>query len=309
MPDQTLDDLRDTLATLQTEAVGDVGDLDLMTTAELVAAMNRTNAEVDAAVAAESDSIARAVDMIAERMARGGRLLYVGAGTAGRVGVLDASEIPPTFGTDPALVVGIIAGGESAVRNAVENAEDDAEAGAATIAEHAVGPDDVLVGISASGRTPYVRAALRAADEVGAGTVAIANNRGSEIGAVAQIAIEVVVGPEIVSGSTRLKSGTAQKLVVNMLSTLAMVKLGKVYGSLMVDLRATNEKLRARSQRTVMVATGASAAEASEALDAADGWIKAAILIRQSGLSATEALHLLEQHDGRLRSALQSTKE
>ncbi|WP_040167915.1 N-acetylmuramic acid 6-phosphate etherase [Microbacterium gorillae] len=309
MPDRTLDALRDTLATLDTEAVSDAGDLDVMTTAELVAAMNRENARVPAAVEAESAQIAAAVDMVAERMPRGGRLLYVGAGTAGRIGVLDASEIPPTFGTAPGLVVGVMAGGDVAIRTAVENAEDDAEAGAATVAAHGVGPDDVLVGISASGRTPYVRGALAAANAVGAGTVAIANNRGSEIGAVAQIAIEVVVGPELVSGSTRLKAGTAQKLVVNAISTLAMIKLGKVYGSLMVDLRATNEKLRARSQRTVMTATGATAAEATDALDAAHGWIKAAILVRQSGLSATEALLLLDDHGGRLRAALDSTKE
>lgn len=307
MPDQTLDALRDSLAALDTEAVCDAGDLDTMTTDELVAAMNRENAKVPEAVAAESAHIAAAVDMVAERLARGGRLLYIGAGTAGRIGVLDASEIPPTFGTEPTLVVGIMAGGEVAIRTAVENAEDDAAAGAAALGEHAVGPDDVVVGISASGRTPYVRGALEAANELGAGTVAIANNRGSAIGSVAQIAIEVVVGPELVSGSTRLKAGTAQKLVVNAISTLVMVKLGKVYGSLMVDMRATNEKLRARSQRTVMTATGASAAEAADALDSADGWIKAAILVRQSGLSASDALDLLQAHHGRLRDALTAT--
>jgi N-acetylmuramic acid 6-phosphate etherase len=298
-------DLRETLETLATEAVSDsTRDLDIMSIEELVAAMNAANAEVPVAVARESASIIAAATGVAERMRRGGRLIYAGAGTAGRMGVLDASEIPPTFGAAPELVVGLMAGGPEALHTAVENAEDDADAGRAAVQAIDIGPLDAVVGISASGRTPFVLGAIDQARAAGAFTVGLACNAGSPLGREAEVGIEVVVGPEILTGSTRLKAGTAQKLVLNMISTISMVRLGKVYGNLMVDLRATNAKLRARSERTVMLATGADPQEAAEALDATGGWIKAAILMSETTLDADAAVRLLAEHDGRLREAL-----
>ncbi|MFF2050656.1 N-acetylmuramic acid 6-phosphate etherase [Leifsonia sp. NPDC058194] len=303
-----LADLRETLGTLATEAVSDsTGDLDIMSIEELVDAMNVANAEVPVAVARESASIVAAVTGVSERMRRGGRLIYAGAGTAGRMGVLDASEIPPTFGAPPELVVGLMAGGPEALHTAVENAEDDEEAGRAAVRGITIGPLDALVGISASGRTPFVLGAIDQARRAGAFTVGLACNPGSPLGRDAEVGIEVVVGPEILTGSTRLKAGTAQKLVLNMISTGAMVRLGKVYGNLMVDLRATNAKLRARSERTVMLATGTDAQQAAEVLDATGGWIKAAILMSETTLDADAAVRLLAEHGGRLRDALSET--
>ena len=300
-----LTELLDVLSTLGTEASStERGDLDLLDTAELVERMNAEDHRVPAAVAERSAEIAAAVDGITARFRRGGRLIYIGAGTAGRVGVLDASECPPTFGTDPSMVVGLIAGGETAIRSAVENAEDDTEAAAASLREIALTDHDTVVGISASGRTPYVVGGLEYARGVGALTVAIASNAASEIGAVADIAIEVVTGPEFISGSTRLKSGTAQKLVVNMLTTLSMIKLGKTHRGVMVDLLATNEKLHARSIRTVTELTGAGVEEASTALAAADGSVKLAILMVSTGAAADTAADALREADGILRVAI-----
>lgn len=297
--------LLDVLSTLGTEAsTTERGDLDLLETAELVRRMNAEDHRVPTAVGERSAEIASAVDGITERFRAGGRLIYLGAGTAGRVGVLDASECPPTFGTDPSMVVGLIAGGETAIRAAVENAEDDGEAAATSLRELGLTERDTVVGISASGRTPYVVGGLEFARSVGALTVAIASNPASEIGAVAEIAIEVVTGPEFISGSTRLKSGTAQKLVVNMLTTLSMIKLGKTHHGVMVDLLATNEKLHARSIRTVTELTGAGVDEASEALDAAGGSVKLAILMISTGASADVAAHALDGADGILRVAI-----
>jgi N-acetylmuramic acid 6-phosphate etherase len=297
--------LLDVLSTLGTEAsTTERGDLDLLETAELVRRMNAEDHRVPTAVGERSAEIAAAVDGITERFRAGGRLIYLGAGTAGRVGVLDASECPPTFGTDPSMVVGLIAGGETAIRAAVENAEDDDEAAAASLQELGLTERDTVVGISASGRTPYVVGGLEFARKVGALTVAIASNPASEIGAVAEIAIEVVTGPEFISGSTRLKSGTAQKLVVNMLTTLSMIKLGKTHHGVMVDLLATNEKLHARSIRTVTELTGAGVDEASEALDAAGGSVKLAILMISTGASSDVAAHALDEADGILRVAI-----
>ncbi|MEV7633605.1 N-acetylmuramic acid 6-phosphate etherase [Microbacterium sp. NPDC089318] len=302
------EDLRSTLDTLATERVDPAfAELDTLSTVDQVALMTEQGIVAAQAVAAESESIARAIDGIVARLRRGGRLVYVGAGTAGRMGVLDASEIPPTFGTDPSLVVGVIAGGEHALRNAVENAEDDVEAGAA--AASGLGPDDAIVGISASGRTPYVIGALRTARERGAFTVSLACNRGSEISQGVDVAIEVVVGPEVVAGSTRLKAGTAQKLVLNAISTVAMVQSGKVYGNLMVDVQSTNEKLRARAERTVMHATGSTPDEAAAALSAADGSVKLAIALVETGADVATARAALEQADGNLRQALAATRQ
>ena len=303
--DDRLTALLDELAGLGTEeAATERGDLDLLGTVDLVRAMNAEDRKVPEAVAERTAEIAAAVDGITDRLRRGGRLIYLGAGTAGRVGVLDASECPPTFGTDPSMVVGLIAGGETAIRSAVENAEDDADAAAGELRALGLTADDAVVGISASGRTPYVIGGLECARATGALTIAIASNAGSAIGAVADIAIEVVTGPEFISGSTRLKSGTAQKLVVNMLSTLSMIRLGKTYRGVMVDLLATNEKLRARSIRTVTQLAGVGVDEASAALAAADGSVKLALLMLATGAEADAAGDALAGADGILRDAI-----
>ena len=295
----------DELAAMTTEAARDSVDLDTLDTLELVRLMNLGDQAVPLAVAQHAPQIAQAVDGIVERFRRGGRLIYIGAGTAGRIGVLDASECPPTFGTSPDLVRGLIAGGPGALLTAVENAEDDERAAAAELAELGLSELDVVVGISASGRTPYVVGGLHYAREVDALTVAVAQNADSAIGRIADIPIEVVVGPEFVAGSTRLKSGTAQKLVLNMLSTLAMVRLGKTYRGIMVDLVATNEKLRARSLRTVMTVTGVTPEEAEAALDAADGRVKEAILALLTGTSPEDAGRRLDEAEGLLRVAVE----
>lgn len=298
-------DLRDLLDRLATEAVRDeTSELDLLDTGAQLEALNAANAEALAAVHAAAPQIAAAVDAIVARLREGGRLVYVGAGTAGRMGVLDASEIPPTFGTDPALVVGLIAGGDRALRHSVEDAEDDPEQGAADLEAIGVDANDAVVGISASGRTPYVVGALAHARRVGALAVGFACNADSELARVADLAIETVVGPEVVTGSTRLKGGTAQKLVLNAISTLAMVKLGKVHGNLMVDVRATNAKLRARAERIVRLATGVEADAAASALAACDGSVKAAILVTLTGVDPEVAIARLEREDGVLRAAL-----
>lgn len=290
---------------LDTERVNAAyASLDALSTLELVQAMNREDASVAAAVALATEPIAQAVDAIAGRMRRGGRLLYVGAGTPGRLGVLDASEVPPTFGMSPDRVVGVIAGGDGAIRTAVEGAEDDAGLGAHDVAGREVTALDAVIGISASGRTPYVLGAVAEARERGALTAGLACNADSPLGAAADIAIEVVVGPEIISGSTRLKAGTAQKMVLNMLSTLTMVRLGKTYGTLMVDVQITNEKLRARAERTIMRATDCSRAHAAEHLDAAGGSVKTAIVAVLAGLSVEAARAALEEADGFIRDAL-----
>ncbi|WP_336501188.1 N-acetylmuramic acid 6-phosphate etherase [Microbacterium paraoxydans] len=303
--DQRLTTLLAELAGLDTEASStERGDLDLLSTTELVERMNAEDRRVPEAVAGRTTEIAAAVDGITERFRRGGRLIYIGAGTAGRIGVLDASECPPTFGTDPSMVVGLIAGGETAIRSAVENAEDDDEAAALALRDLDLTERDTVVGISASGRTPYVIGGLRYARGLGALTVAIASNAGSAIGAEAEIAIEVVTGPEFISGSTRLKSGTAQKLVVNMLTTLSMIKLGKTYRGVMVDLLATNEKLHARSIRTVSQLAGVDVDAASAALQAADGSVKLALLLLATGASAETAAEALAAADGILRDAI-----
>lgn len=293
------------LSMLDTEAADfERGDLDLRSTIELVREMNAADAVVPGVVATQADAIARAVDAIVERLRRGGRLIYMGAGTAGRIGVLDASECPPTFGTDPSLVVGLIAGGSAAIQRAVEASEDDSRSAATELTTLGLTSDDVVVGISASGRTPYVAGGLSHARESGALTIAVASNPGSVIAGLAEIAIEVVVGPEFLAGSTRLKSGTAQKLVLNMLSTLSMVRLGKTYRGVMVDLQATNEKLHARSVRTVCSLTGISAAEAVATLAACGGSVKQAILVHLSGLTPERAGALLDASHGRLRVAI-----
>lgn len=300
-----LTEMLDVLSTLDTEAsTTERGDLDLLDTAELVRQMNAEDRRVPLAVAERADEIARAIDGITARFRRGGRLIYIGAGTAGRIGVLDASECPPTFGTDPSMVIGLIAGGETAIRSAVENAEDDAQAAEASLRELELTDRDTVVGISASGRTPYVVGGLQYARGLGALTAAVASNRNSDIGGAAEIAIEVATGPEFISGSTRLKAGTAQKLVVNMLTTLSMIKLGKTYRGVMVDLLATNEKLHARSVRTVSQLAGVGVDEAASALGAAKGSVKLALLTLATGADTEPAKAALAEAGGILREAI-----
>lgn len=281
-------------------------DLDLMTTDEMVRAMNEAEAEVPRAVAAASPALSAAVDAVAAQLAAGGRLLYVGAGTPGRLGVLDASECPPTFSTEPWMVQGIIAGGPAALTSAIEGAEDDEDAGRRDLDELGVNATDAVVGISASGRTPYVLGAMRAARAVGAVTVGVSSNEDSLLSAATQFPIEVVVGPEIISGSTRLKAGSAQKQVLNMLSTLSMVKLGKTYGNLMVDVSATNRKLEIRAQNLVREITGADVETARAALAAADQEVKTAIVCITRDVDALTARGLLAEADGFLRRALEA---
>ncbi|MEU0217796.1 N-acetylmuramic acid 6-phosphate etherase, partial [Streptomyces sp. NPDC006265] len=229
---------------------------------------------------------------------------YAGAGTAGRLGILDASECPPTFNTDPSRVVGLIAGGPDAVVTSVEGAEDSRDLARSDLETLALTPDDTVVGISASGRTPYAIGAVEHARARGCLTIGLACNPGSPLAAAADHGIEIVVGPELLTGSTRLKSGTAQKLVLNMLSTITMIRLGKTYGNLMVDVRASNDKLRARSHRIVALATGAEDKEIEEALTATDGEVKNAILAILAGVDGPTANRLLAESDGHLRAAL-----
>ncbi|PCN48060.1 N-acetylmuramic acid 6-phosphate etherase [Curtobacterium sp. 'Ferrero'] len=299
------DALRDELATLTTEAAdAALDDIDLVPTLEAARRMNAADRSVPAAIEPCLPAVAEAADRIAAAFARGGRLVYVGAGTPGRLGVLDASECPPTFGTDPSQVVGVIAGGDVALTTAVEGAEDDEAAAVHDLDALGLTADDVVVGISASGRTPYVLAAIREARRRSATTVSVACNAGSAAGRLADIAIDVVVGPEFIAGSTRLKAGTAQKLVCNMLTTLAMVRRHKTYGNRMVDVRATNEKLVARAFSLVQDVTGAPDAEVSAALEACDGEVKTAIAMLLTGVSADVARSRLAEADGSLRAVL-----
>ncbi|HYY54475.1 MAG TPA: N-acetylmuramic acid 6-phosphate etherase [Candidatus Dormibacteraeota bacterium] len=279
-------------------------DLDLLSTRDVLALMNDEDARVPAAVRACLDDVARAVDGIVERFRGGGRLVYVGAGTSGRLGVLDASEAPPTFGVPASMVVGVIAGGDDALRRSIEGAEDDAEAAAGALDGLAVGRRDAVVGISAGGRTPYVRGALARAKALGAFTVALTCNATAPIVAGVDVVIAPQVGPEVVAGSTRLKSGTAEKLVLNMLTTASMVRLNKTYGDLMVDLRAVSAKLRDRALRILRETTGADEADARRALEATDWALKPAILMLRSGVDRAEAERRLAVANGSLRRAL-----
>ncbi|MET7550523.1 N-acetylmuramic acid 6-phosphate etherase [Streptomyces sp. NBC_01724] len=303
--DSEYGELRAELATLTTEAFRpELAEIDRLGTLEIARIMNGEDRTVPTAVAARLPEIAAAIDGTAARMARGGRLIYAGAGTPGRLGILDASECPPTFNTDPSEVIGLIAGGPSAIITAVEGAEDSAELAAADLDALNLTADDTVVGISASGRTPYAIGAVEHARAKGALTIGLSCNADSALGAAAEHPIEIVVGPELLTGSTRLKAGTAQKLVLNMLSTITMIRLGKTYGNLMVDVRASNEKLRARSRRIVALATGASDEEIEAALAATDGEVKNAILTILGQVDGPTAATLLSASDGHLRAAL-----
>ncbi|HEJ9097713.1 N-acetylmuramic acid 6-phosphate etherase [Serratia odorifera] len=278
--------------------------LDEMSTLEMVTCFNHEDRKVPLAIEPVLPQIAQAVDLTAAALQAGGRLIYLGAGTSGRLGVLDASECPPTFGVPHGVVVGLIAGGPGALLKAVEGAEDDAELGARDLRDLQLTATDMVIGLAASGRTPYVIGALRYARQLGCPTAAISCNPDSPIAQEAQVAISPVVGPEALTGSTRMKSGTAQKLVLNMISTGAMVKLGKVYQNLMVDVKATNVKLVDRACRIVTEATGADRSQAEAALTQTGFEVKPAILMILAEVSAEEAQRRLQRHHGFLRAAL-----
>jgi len=281
-------------------------NIDELSTEAMLRIINDEDKKVALAVEAILPQIAAAVDAICAAFRAGGRLIYCGAGTSGRLGILDASECPPTFGTPREQVIGLIAGGHTAILQAVENAEDNREQGAQDLKDIHFSRHDILVGIAASGRTPYVLGALAYANELGATTVALTCNPDSAMAQVAAIALTPVVGPEIVTGSSRMKAGTAQKLVLNMLTTGAMIRSGKVYGNLMVDVEATNQKLVQRQVNIVMQATDCDDATARAALTACGGHCKTAILMVLAGLDADEAKALLSQHQGFIRQALQA---
>ena len=276
--------------------------IDTASALEIVDLIGAEDATVPGAVARARVEIARAIDFIETAFRAGGRLIYVGAGTSGRLGVLDAAECPPTFGTPPEMVVGLIAGGTAALVRSVEGAEDDVAAAGQEIESLAVAGSDVVVGIAASGTTPYVRAALTRAHELGARTVFLScSEPPRQLAGICDVLITVLVGPEIVTGSTRMKAGTATKLVLNTLTTGAMIRLGKIYGNLMVDLRAWNEKLIDRSRRIVMETTGLDRGAAQQIIQAADGSVKTAIVMARRGVTKREAEALLAEHAGRLR--------
>ncbi|MFF4418613.1 N-acetylmuramic acid 6-phosphate etherase [Streptosporangium sp. NPDC001559] len=277
--------------------------IDRLGTEELARLMNAADATVPAAVAEAIPAISAAIDAVVARMRAGGRLLYVGAGTSGRLAVLDAAECPPTFGTDPGLVQGVIAGGEPALSRAVEGAEDDAEAGTGAIADRRVGALDAVVGVSAGGGAPFVLAAITEAGRRGALTVALTCNTGTALSRAARHPIEVVVGPEVVAGSTRLRAGTAQKLVLNMISTITMVRLGRTHGGSMVEMTVTNAKLAGRAVRMVGDLAGVSPQEARSALEASGWRVKTAVLVAERGVGPGEADALLDRHGGDLTAA------
>jgi N-acetylmuramic acid 6-phosphate etherase len=295
------------LATLATEARNPLTEhIDELPTLDMLRLINDEDATIAAAVAAVLPQIAQAVDAIAQRFTTGGRLFYIGAGTSGRLGVLDASECPPTFSVPPTLFQGLIAGGDSALRNSSEASEDSPEQGAEDLAAQSFAPQDTLVGIAASGRTPYVLGALAYAKKTGALTIALTCVPDSAMAAIADISIAPITGPEVLTGSTRLKAGTATKLVLNMLSTAVMIKSGAVYGNLMVNLQPTNAKLVDRAQRIIMAATGVDQDTAANLLHQA-GSVKTAIVMQKLSLDLAAAEEKLASSKGRLAAALKPT--
>ncbi|MFQ9122059.1 MAG: N-acetylmuramic acid 6-phosphate etherase [Haemophilus parainfluenzae] len=299
------ENLLQTLSTLITEQRNPNSmHVDSLSALEIVQLMNEEDKQVPLAIEKCLPKIAQAVECIVAAFQQGGRLVYIGAGTSGRLGVLDASECPPTFGVSPEMVKGIIAGGERALRHPIEGAEDSKEQAVVDLQTIHFSSKDVLVGIAASGRTPYVIGALEYAKSLGSVTVSIASNPNSAMANIVDIAIDTVVGPEVLTGSSRLKSGTATKLVLNMLTTASMILMGKCYQNLMVDVQASNEKLKARAIRIVMQATDCDKALAEETLKQADQNAKLAIMMILSGLDRAQAEALLEKHHGKLQLAL-----
>ena len=278
--------------------------LDEMTVEAVLRLMNEEDRRVPEAVAEALPQIGAAVRLLVEAWRSGGRWIYVGSGTSGRLAALDAAECPPTFGAPPERVIAVLAGGPSAGARSVEAAEDDRTAAVRALDGLALHPDDVVIGLAASGRTPYVVSAVEHASEIGCATVGISNNAGSELSAAASVAIELNTGPEVLTGSTRLKAGTSQKMVLNMLSTAAFTRLGKVYENLMVDVQASNEKLEGRARRIVREATGLPEDAADEVLGRAGGSVKVAVVMGKTGLSPGDASRLLETAEGSVRQAL-----
>jgi N-acetylmuramic acid 6-phosphate etherase len=283
----------------------DTTNLDRMTSLEIVTVMNREDEKIPEVIHPLLPKIAETVDWAIESLNHGGRIIYTGAGTSGRLGVLDAAECPPTFGVSPDLVVGVIAGGPGAFIKAKEGAEDDRELGRQDMISHKLNKNDIVIGLAASGRTPYVIGTLDYAKSIGCHTAAIACNAGSAIGKAADIAIEAVVGPEVLTGSTRLKAGTAEKMILNMISTAAMVGVGKAYENLMIDLMQTNEKLHARVEKIVTEATGVDNETARETIRKAGGDCKTAITMILADCSTEEASKRLKESNGHVRMAIQ----
>jgi N-acetylmuramic acid 6-phosphate etherase len=280
--------------------------LDEMPVEAIVRLMNDEERRVQEAVGEALPRIASAVEVLVEAWREGGRWIYVGSGTSGRIAALDAAECPPTFGAPPERVLALLAGGQNAATRSVEGAEDDTSAAVRDLEVLGLGPNDVVVGLAASGSTPYVVAAVRRATEAGCATIGISNNRGSELVAAARVGIELDTGPEILTGSTRLKAGTSQKLVLNMLSTAAFTRLGKVYENVMVDLQGTNEKLKRRSRRIIRETAGVTEDEATELLSAAGGSVKVAVVMGKAKVSLEEARELLAAAKGNVRRALET---
>lgn len=281
-------------------------DIDSLSTLGIVEAINREDQTVANAVGAILPDIAVAADSIVQAISAGGRLIYIGAGTSGRLGILDAAECPPTYGTDPRTVQGIIAGGWPALLRSAEGTEDCADGGEKALQECGLTKKDIVIGLSASGRTPFVSGGLRYARSIGCRTVAIACTPAAAIGADADLCLTALTGPEVIMGSTRMKAGTAQKMILNMLTTTAMIRLGKVYSNLMVDVQATNHKLRDRALRIVMLATGACRGDAEKTLADAGGSAKKAIVMLMANIPVTEAERLLQQTGGFVAKAIQS---
>ncbi len=282
----------------------DTMNLDEMTTLQIVTEMNREDAGIPAAIRPHLPEIAKVAQWGAESLSQGGRIFYMGAGTSGRLGVLDASECPPTFGVSADTVVGLIAGGPSAIMKAVEGAEDNRELGAQDLKDHNLAQNDLVIGLAASGRTPYVIGGIEYAKSIGCRTAAITCNEGSAIGKASDCAIDVVVGPEVLTGSTRLKAGTAEKMILNMISTAAMVQIGKSYGNLMVDVVLSNEKLQVRAENIVMQATGVDRETAKRTIASAGGRCKTAITMILADYTKEEAEQRLVQANGHVRKAI-----
>jgi len=293
------------LATLVTESRNaNTMNIDSLSTIDMISMINEEDKTVPLAVEKEKEKIAKAVDVIADRLSKGGRLIYTGAGTSGRLGIIDASECPPTFGVDFELVQGLIAGGNTAIFKAVEGAEDNEQLGQTDLINKNITKKDVVCGIAASGRTPYVIGGMKYAKRLGAAVICVTMNPDSEMAKLADIAISVVVGPEVIMGSTRMKAGTAQKLVLNMLTTGAMIKLGKVYGNLMVDVKASNEKLIARAKRIVMLATSCEQDKVEKVLKETNYDVKLSIMMIKTGLVKEKAQKLLLDNEGYIQKAI-----
>jgi len=300
------DQVHDRSRLLTEQRLSESRQLDQLSVEEALVVMNQQDASAVRAVASQCAEVAGAVKLVTTALKNGGRLIYVGAGTSGRLGVLDATECPPTFGTDPGLVQGILAGGDGAMFRSVEGAEDSATDGAAAVDHKAVGPNDVVMGIAAGGTTPFVRGALSRAGELHAKTVFLCCVEKTTGEPRADVVIRPLTGPEVLTGSTRLKAGTATKLVLNQITTLTMVGLGKVYENLMVDLRATNDKLRDRAARIVAMLTGLSREESLDLLQSTNGEVKTAVVVHRKRVEPAKARQILEKAGGNLRTALES---